>query len=33
MLHLLGYDHTDEGAEKRRMRLHEDAVMARLETV
>jgi probable rRNA maturation factor len=33
ILHLLGYDHVDEGAEKRRMRMHEDAVMARLEAL
>lgn len=30
VMHLLGYDHLDEGEEKRRMRRHEEAVMARL---
>ena len=30
VLHLLGYDHLDEGEEKRRMREQEEAVMARL---
>ena len=30
VLHLLGYDHLDEGEEKRRMRAHEEAVMDRL---
>ena len=30
VLHLLGYDHLDEGEEKRRMREREEAVMARL---
>ena len=29
-LHLLGYDHTDEGAEKKLMRAREDAIMAEL---
>lgn len=33
VLHLLGYDHEDEGAGKRRMRLREDAVLARLEAL
>lgn len=31
VLHLLGYDHMDEGAEKRQMRLREEAIMAYLE--
>ena len=30
MLHLLGYDHLDEGAEKARMRAREDAIMEQL---
>ncbi|MDY4104307.1 MAG: rRNA maturation RNase YbeY [Oscillospiraceae bacterium] len=30
VLHLLGYDHMDEGEEKRRMRAHEESVMDRL---
>lgn len=30
VLHLLGYDHLDEGEEKALMRTHEEAVMARL---
>ena len=30
VMHLLGYDHMDEGEEKRRMRRHEEAVMERL---
>ena len=30
VLHLLGYDHLDEGEEKARMRAREDAVMAEL---
>jgi len=30
VLHLLGYDHLDEGAEKRRMREREEAVMTAL---
>lgn len=30
VLHLLGYDHMDEGEEKKRMRAHEEAIMARL---
>ena len=30
-LHLLGYDHLDEGPEKARMRAREDAVMEKLE--
>ena len=30
VLHLLGYDHLDEGPEKARMRAREDAVMAEL---
>lgn len=31
VLHLLGYDHMDEGAEKRQMRQREEAIMAYLE--
>ena len=31
VLHLLGYDHMDEGPEKARMREREDAIMAELE--
>jgi len=31
VLHLLGYDHMDEGAEKALMRAHEEAVMDKLE--
>ena len=31
VLHLLGYDHLDEGPMKRQMRSHEEAVMARLD--
>lgn len=30
MLHLLGYDHLDEGPEKARMRLREEAIAARI---
>lgn len=30
VMHLLGYDHMDEGEEKRRMRRHEEVVMERL---
>ena len=30
VLHLLGYDHLDEGEEKARMRAHEDAIMDKL---
>ena len=30
ILHLLGYDHLDEGAQKARMRAREDAIMAEL---
>ena len=30
VLHLLGYDHLDEGPEKARMRAREDAIMAEL---
>ncbi len=30
-LHLLGYDHLDEGPQKRQMRAREDAIMERLE--
>ena len=30
MLHLLGYDHLDEGEEKQRMRLREEAILAEL---
>ncbi|MCD7946727.1 MAG: rRNA maturation RNase YbeY [Oscillospiraceae bacterium] len=30
VLHLLGYDHLDEGAEKRRMRRAEEEILARL---
>ena len=33
MLHLLGYDHMDEGEQKRQMREREKDVMARLEGV
>jgi probable rRNA maturation factor len=28
MLHLLGYDHLDEGEQKRQMRAREDAIAA-----
>jgi probable rRNA maturation factor len=31
VLHLLGYDHMDEGEQKALMRAHEEAVMDRLE--
>jgi probable rRNA maturation factor len=31
VLHLLGYDHTDEGAEKRRMRAREEIILAALK--
>ncbi|MCR5825446.1 MAG: rRNA maturation RNase YbeY [Oscillospiraceae bacterium] len=31
VLHLLGYDHMDEGEQKRLMRAHEEAVMDKLE--
>ena len=31
VLHLLGYDHLDEGEQKRRMREREESIMARLE--
>jgi probable rRNA maturation factor len=31
VLHLLGYDHTDEGAQKQKMREREEAVMNRLD--
>lgn len=31
VLHLLGYDHMDEGAEKQQMRRREEAIMAYLE--
>lgn len=31
VLHLLGYDHVDEGEEKRRMRAREEAIMAAVE--
>ena len=30
VLHLLGYDHLDEGPEKARMRAREEEIMARL---
>jgi probable rRNA maturation factor len=30
VLHLLGYDHMDEGEEKAQMRRHEDAIMEKL---
>ena len=30
VLHLLGYDHLDEGPEKARMRQREEAIMAKL---
>lgn len=30
MLHLLGYDHLDEGAQKKLMRLHEEAIAAKI---
>ena len=30
VLHLLGYDHLDEGPQKRRMRAREDAILGRL---
>ena len=30
VLHLLGYDHLDEGPEKARMRAREEAIMAEL---
>ena len=31
VLHLLGYDHVDEGAEKRKMRAREKEIMALLD--
>ena len=31
VLHLLGYDHMDEGPEKAQMRRHEDEIMAKLK--
>jgi probable rRNA maturation factor len=31
VLHLLGYDHLDEGPEKKRMRAREDAILAALD--
>lgn len=31
VLHLLGYDHLDEGPQKRQMRAREDAIMEKLE--
>ena len=31
VLHLLGYDHLDEGPQKRRMRAREEAIMAQLD--
>ena len=31
MLHLLGYDHLDEGPMKAQMREHEEAIMKRLD--
>ena len=31
VLHLLGYDHVDEGPMKRQMRRREEEIMARLE--
>lgn len=31
VLHLLGYDHMDEGEEKRQMRQREDAIMSVLD--
>ena len=30
MLHLLGYDHLDEGPQKQRMRAREEAILAEL---
>jgi probable rRNA maturation factor len=30
ILHLLGYDHMDEGEQKRQMRAREDAIMEKL---
>ena len=30
VLHLLGYDHLDEGEQKKQMRAHEEAIMAQL---
>ena len=33
VLHLLGYDHLDEGEQKAQMRAREDAIMAELEIV
>jgi len=33
VLHLLGYDHVDEGEEKREMRFREKEIMARIEGV
>ncbi|MDR3277926.1 MAG: rRNA maturation RNase YbeY [Oscillospiraceae bacterium] len=33
VLHLLGYDHTDEGADKRRMRAREELILAALKIV
>lgn len=33
ILHLLGYDHMDEGEQKRLMRSHEKKIMARIEGV
>ena len=31
VLHLLGYDHMDEGAEKARMRSREEAILEKLD--
>ena len=31
MLHLLGYDHVDEGAMKRQMRAREEKILAEIE--
>jgi len=31
VLHLLGYDHMDEGAQKKRMRAREKAIMSKME--
>ena len=31
ILHLLGYDHVDEGEKKRQMRAREEAIMAAME--
>jgi len=31
MLHLLGYDHLDEGPEKAQMRAHEEAVIRAID--